>query len=256
MEYNIKIMGDGFISSGQYDTIKIMGDTKSSGNVAAKEVTINGSAEFSGDCDFKKLKINGDTKVKGSLKSEYVKINGDLKANDDCEIDTLIVRGCAAFNCNVKCNNVTIYGDTTIKGNLYAKEIKIYGQIKVDKDIECENIVIDGAIECEGLINAEDIQIYLSGSSYCNELGAGSVTVLKHNKKSILKFLSFASLSRKRFSCKTIESDYIKLENCDITNIRGKQVDLLSNCNVENIEYNQNLNISKNSAVKNHTKVC
>ncbi|MGL5642186.1 MAG: hypothetical protein ACRDDM_07955, partial [Paraclostridium sp.] len=55
-------------------------------------------------------------------------------------------------------------------------------------------------------------------------------------------------------NCK-IEGDYIKLENCDITNIRGKQVELISNCNIDNIEYTSNLNISKNSNVKNHVKI-
>ena len=255
MNHDIKIMGDGFISPGEYEKISVMGDATSTGNVKAIQVKVNGNAVFSGDCDFGSLKINGDATIKGSLISNYLKINGDLTVDKNCELDTLIVRGDAKFNYDIECNNVTIYGDTNIKGNLKAKEVRVIGHISVDGDIECENIVIDGSIDCNGLINSEDITIYLKGKSRCNEVGATNINIRKQNNKSILTFLSLSSILTKSFKCSTIEGDYIKLKNCDITNIRGKQVDIISNCNIDNIEYTSNLNISKNSTVKNHVKI-
>lgn len=49
MKKSIKISGDGFISEGEYDVVKIMGDVSSIGNVYAREVKINGDAEFRGN---------------------------------------------------------------------------------------------------------------------------------------------------------------------------------------------------------------
>ena len=78
MKKSIKISGDGFISKGEYDVVKIMGDASSIGDVYAREVKINGDAEFRGNLDFGKLNIRGNTYINGDIKVSKSKINGDF----------------------------------------------------------------------------------------------------------------------------------------------------------------------------------
>ena len=98
MKKSIKISGDGFISEGEYDVVKIMGDVSSIGNVYAREVKINGDAEFRGNLDFVKLNICGNTHINGLIK----------------------VRG------NIECENITIKGSIQCDGVLQAQSVSIY----------------------------------------------------------------------------------------------------------------------------------
>ncbi len=52
---SIKILGEGFISSGEYENIKIVGSSKSKGNVKSNEVKVLGDAKFEGDINIKIL---------------------------------------------------------------------------------------------------------------------------------------------------------------------------------------------------------
>lgn len=252
MKNNIKIAGEGFINSGEYEKVVINGSANSLGKLCANKVKVNGSGYFKGDSNFNYFKVNGESSINGCLSSENVKIHGELKVDDNSSIDELIVHGNARFNCDLKCNNVTIIGDLKVKGKLCAKEMDIHGNIYVDGDIECDNIIVKGAIECGGLLNAEKIDIYLRGNSYCKDIGTTSVNILKYNPKS---FIKMPHILGKKFECDTIEGDFINLENSEVVNIRGKDISLLTNCNIENVEYHNELIISKNSTVKNNIKV-
>ncbi|EQJ57574.1 polymer-forming cytoskeletal family protein [Clostridioides difficile P32] len=65
---SIKILGEGFISSGEYENIKIVGSSKSKGNVKSNEVKVLGDAKFEGDINIKNFVVNGKTIIRGILK--------------------------------------------------------------------------------------------------------------------------------------------------------------------------------------------
>ena len=111
MKKSIKISGDGFISKGEYDVVKIMGDASSIGDVYAREVKINGDAEFRGNLDFGKLNIRGNTYINGDIKvyAKEININGLVK-----------VKG------NIECENITIKGSIQCEGTLKAQSASIY----------------------------------------------------------------------------------------------------------------------------------
>lgn len=251
---SIKIAGDGFISPGDYENIKIMGNAKSNGDVKCEDVKINGDAKFSGDLEFRKFKVNGDSDIKGNLKAGNLKVNGNLYVNGSCEIDELIVNGDCKVDCNIKCNNVTIRGDLKLRKNLYAKEIKIYGDSKIEGNIECEAITIQGAINCNGLLNAENVYIYPRGIAYCKEIGATNIEIVKPKDISFFKF-KISWDARGSFKGDLIEGDFIKLENVVVKDVRGKDISLISNCEIDSIEYTESLDVSKDSTVGNISKL-
>lgn len=219
MENNIKVVGDGTINSGEYDNIKIVGNGTVLGNIKGKEVKVTGSSDFNGEGEFEKLKVNGNV----------------------------------VFNYNVKCNNVTINGEGIVRGNLYGKEVKINGRIIVEGDIECEDIIIRGEIKCKGLLNSERIRIYLRGESECNEIGTSNIEVLKKDSINLINI--FDKFGYKKFICNSLEGDFIKLENSNIINVRGKDIFIKEDCNIDNLEYTGNLNVDKRSNIKNKVKI-
>lgn len=251
---NIKIAGSGFINGGSYGKIKIMGSASSTGDVCGEHVVINGDASFNGNLDFNYFKVNGDARIDGHLKASEVKLNGDLTISGSCEIDKLVVNGDFKIDGAIKCNNVTIRGDLKGKDSVYANELNIYGRLKIDKNVEGENIKIHGDIKCDGLLTGEKIVIYPSGRSTCKEIGATNLDVLKYKSIGIWPFrISFGN--RGTLKCDLIEGDNISLEKTTAKTIRGKNVSLLSKCEVGNIEYSDTVEISTDSTVKSSTKV-
>lgn len=250
----IFIAGDGFISSGDYESIKIMGSAKSSGDIKSGEVKVNGDARFNGKLEFGRFKVNGDAYIIGNIKAGNIKINGNLDIDGSCEFDTMVVNGDCEINCDIRCNNVTIRGDMKIRKNLYAKEIKIYGDSKIEGNIECEDIKVYGGINCKGLLNAENIFINPRGRSYCREIGATNIEISKTNNISFFK-IKLPWDGRGTFRGEVIEGDFIKLENTEVKDLRGKDISLISKCKIENIEYTDNLEVSSDSIVQNSTKI-
>lgn len=235
MKKSIKISGDGFISEGEYDVVKIMGDVSSIGNVYAREVKINGDAEFRGSLDFGHLSIRGNTYINGNIKAMQAKISGDLLVDGNIEIDKFILIGNCKFNSDIKCEIIDIDGDIDEETNIYAKEVNINGSVKVKGNIECENITIKGAIKCDGILRSKSIIIYPGSESYCNEIKSSRIEILKYKRKYILNLYK---IKHGKFSCRSMKGDDIKLENAD----------------VEYIEYTKNLNISEDCKVEKSVK--
>lgn len=235
MTNSIKISGDGFVSEGKYNVIKIMGDVSSVGDIYAQEVKIKGDAEFNGNLNFEKLNITGNTFVTGDIKVKDSKLIGDLVAEGNLNIDKLIVSGDCKFKSNVKCEIITINGNICIESNLKAKEININGILKVKGNIECENMTINGMIECDGIINATKVIVHPYTSSYCNIINSNKVEVSKYKRKSIF---SRNKIQHGRFYCESIIADDVNLENSEIKYVEYTDNFIIDeNCLIENKLY-------------------
>ena len=236
MKKSIKISGDGFISKGEYDVVKIMGDASSIGDVYAREVKINGDAEFRGNLDFGKLNIRGNTYINGDIKVSKSKINGDFLVDGNTDIDEFVLTRNCKFSFDIRCDIIHKTGDIYVENNIYAKEININGLVKVKGNIECENITIKGSIQCEGTLKAQSASIYPYSESDCNEIKSSKIEILKYKRRNIL---NLCKEKYGRFSCKLMKGDDIKLENTD----------------VEYIEYTKNLNISEDCKIEKSLKI-
>ncbi|MCC0685216.1 polymer-forming cytoskeletal protein [Clostridioides sp. ZZV14-6345] len=250
---SIKILGEGFVSSGEYESIKIVGSAKSKGNIKSDEVKVLGDAKFEGDINIKNFVVNGKAVIRGNLKAERVRVNGQLNIDGDAEIDDLVITAQQKVDGKLKCNNVTIRGQLSVNENMYAQNIKIYGEMRNKSNIECEDIKVYGVIECDGLLNGENIYVYSGGGSYCKEIGATNIKIGR--SKDVFSLVKIINIFSGKFKCDLIEGDTIELEDASIKDIRGKSVSLVDNCDVGNIEYSDNLSISDNSTVKNSIKV-
>ncbi|MGL5314280.1 MAG: polymer-forming cytoskeletal protein [Peptostreptococcaceae bacterium] len=256
MSNNVTIAGEGYISQGTYDKVSVMGSANGEGDIICESLKINGEARFKGKINAKRFKVNGDCDVIGNVKANKLSVNGEAVINGDCKIDTLVINGDLRVNGTLECNNVTIRGELKLKEALLARNLKIYGEIKTDGNIEADEIKIYGQVNCNGLLTGENIFIYPKGISRCNEIGATSIIVDKNNSMDIFKrIFSFGMGSLGRLNCETIEGDNIKLRNTKVNKLNGKDITLISKCEVENLEYTDSLEISSDSNVRNKVKV-
>ena len=239
MSNNVTIAGDGYIGQGTYNKINVMGSANSDGDIICESLKINGEAEFKGNIDAKVFKVNGDCDVEGSVNANKLTVNGDLTVNG-----------------TIECNNVTIRGDITITETLYAKNLKIYGSLKINGNVEADDIKIYGEVNCNGLLTGEEIYIYPKGLSKCKEIGATNILVDSNKNMDIFKrIFAFGMGSLGKLHCDVIEGDNIKIRNTKVDKLNGKNITLISKCEVENLEYTDNLEISSDSRVRNKTKV-
>ncbi|MCE9675219.1 polymer-forming cytoskeletal protein [Paraclostridium bifermentans] len=256
MNNNITIAGDGYISEGSYDKIKVMGSATSSGNISTDILKVNGDARFSGNVYSKEMKVNGECKIAGSLETKNLKVNGDTVIDGDCKIENLVVNGDLCVFGALECNNVTIRGDLKVNKNLNSICMKVYGDLIVKENIEGEDINIYGRINCEGLLTGENIFIFPKGISKCKEIGATYIEVDKPKNIGFgkVKFsLGYGSMGK--LQCDIIEGDSIKIKNTRANQLNGNSIDLISNCDINIIEYNYNLQIGCDCKVGKHIKI-
>lgn len=256
MNNNITIAGDGYISEGNYDKIKVMGNATSSGNINTDILKINGEARFNGNVHSKEMKVNGECQIGGGLEAKNLKVNGDTVIEGDCKVENLVINGDLCVFGILECNNVTIRGDLKVNKNINSINMKVYGDLRAKENIEGEDINIYGRINCEGLLTGENIFIFPKGISKCKEIGATHIEVNKPKNIGFWKAkfsLGYGSMGK--LQCDIIEGDSIKIKNTKVNQLNGNSIDLISNCDINTIEYNDKLEIGCDCKVLKHTKI-
>lgn len=247
---NLNIAGNATIPEGEYNCIKVMGNAKTEGNVTAEELTVSGNAEITNDLEAGKVVIHGNATVKGCLRADYIKVNGNLKVEGGIEAGTLIVNGDGYVKESSRCKEASIKGDLHVDSLFNAMELKIYGNLYSGSDLTGENIVIRGKIRCDGLLNAENITVYSYTKSYCKEIGASNVSIIRPNF-----FARLFSFGQDTFHGDQIEGDSLSLEKVAFQTVRGKSVKIAKHSKVDKVEYTKEIFISKDSEVGSTEKV-
>lgn len=247
----IKIAGNGVINEGKYSKITIMGSAKSNGHVVADEIQVMGNANFDGSVEGGHCAIHGNAHITGDVSLIKLVVNGDLYLDGTCDIRELTVNGKATITGNVTSRSVVTRGGLILNNPLKSEQLKVYGVLNSPTDVSAEDITIEGSIQCKGLLSGENITIHSCASSYCKEIGATNLVVEKpvyhllwlfYNKKNIL-------------TCGSIEADNMKLENVESKIARGKNINLVSNCDISTVEYSESFTKGDHVVIQDLTKV-
>lgn len=218
------------------------------------KVNISGKGSVSGNIDCDRFDVSGMGKVNGDVSSKNLSISGMCTINGDTESNTIDVSGSLHVNKNVNIDDLDVSGIMKIKGKLQANEAKCDGYLKVDGDIECETLDLLGMIQNEGFINCEDLYVQVSGECNCNEIGASCINI-EGKSSSIFNMLMPKKFRNKVLTASLIEGDDIKLENCEVKIVRGKNIKIGQNCKIDTIEYSRNIEVDEKSIVKQINKV-
>lgn len=236
---NISIMGEGSISSGNYQTVRVMGDGKILGYIEAG-----------------KLSIMGTLASESALKVGYLSISGEGKFGA-VDAENIRIMGTGEFNGAVKTKTIKIMGEAEIRDSLKAQEITIMGSLE-GKSLESETFVSNGAFELEAL-NANDIKVTLRGPCKALEIGGETIKVKYPRVKKILldvlDILLFRKTKRVGLIADTIEADSIYLENTVAKAVKGNNVVIGSGCKIRSIEYKETLYIDNSSIVEKSLQI-
>lgn len=211
----------------------------SSGGGKFEDINISGVYSLKGDIICNKLDVSGVLKNSKNIQCEEFKVSGVLKSSEALEAQSINVSGVATIGKNIKSQK--IFGE---------------GCIKVKEEIESENIDLQGNIICEGLINCEDFYLFTEGESKIGEIGATNIEICGEEKsRNIFNIFIPKRIKNNHAYIKVIEGDNIKLSNCDVDIVRGKNIVIDENCKIDTVEYSESIDINELSKVDNINKI-
>ncbi|MDU5021985.1 MAG: hypothetical protein E6269_15690, partial [Clostridiales bacterium] len=186
-----------------------------------------------------KLDVSGVLKNSKNIQCEEFKVSGVLKSSESLQAQSIDVSGVATIGKNIKSQK--IFGE---------------GCIKVKEEIESEKIDLQGNIICEGLINCEDFYLFTEGESKIGEIGATNIEICGGEKsRNIFNIFIPKRIKNNHAYIKVIEGDNIKLSNCDVDIVRGKNIVIGENCKINKVEYSESIDINELSKVDNINKI-
>lgn len=221
---SVKILGESSISGGLYNNITILGEAFTRGNIECNKITVLGELKINAEVKADGIKILGNVVANNKcIVNNKLKILGQLDAKDDFQINKAKVLGKGNFEKNLIFQEITVLGEVNIKGNCEGNFFKSKGQVNVD-----------------GLLSAEKIDIDPKSVNIINEIGGSEIII----KKSRL----FIVIQGKVIS-NIIEGDKITLESTNCKIVRGHDINILTGCVIDKIEYTGTLNKYGDSSI-------
>lgn len=226
---DINISGSGKVNGGRYNEVRIRGTAEVDGNIQCNKYKCSGSSIVNGNVETKTIVISGSTKIKGDLDTEEITVSG---------ISSILG--------NVNAKKVKISGSSDIGGSLHTEDIQIAGSVSINDDCEAEDFHARGGFEIGGLLNAGNIDIELYGGCKVKDIGGENIKVRLGKERFFAKMFNIF-MNSKGLEANTIEGDDIFLENTTAKIVRGNNVTIGDNCNIETVEYRNEINIDSTS---------
>jgi len=214
--------------------LKIYGQGSSCGG-EFRDVIIKGNGQITGDVECRNYSIYGNGEIKGNLNADEIKIKGQ-----------------AEFIGDIKTNEINVQGEVQIRGNLSTEEASITGNFKINENFNAETCKIEGGFEIDGLLSADDLEINMYWPCKVLEIGGTSIKVKNENKFSFLgiKNIIIPKAQNRLLTVDTIEGDDIYLENTNAKIVRGKNIEIGPDCNIDLVEYQENFKDHEKSHVE------
>lgn len=218
-----------------------------------RRVSLNGAGRVSGDVICQAFECNGKGTVNGDLKAENVQISGHGKINGSLESNKAVqIDGHGTIEKSASINKMIISGFATIGGPVKGSELVINGKTTIHGDCEVDCFKSEGAFTIDGLINADDIHIHAYGHCQAREIGGQDIKI-KFRVRGLQKFL-------KRFFTFRVETDLIEGNNIELEGtkakvVRGENIFIGADCEIDLIEYSGSLKNNKGSLVRDIIKI-
>lgn len=219
MTNDLIINGFGTSNGGECHIVTINGKGTIKGNISAEQIEINGQGTFQGIINSKKLEINGSATLEQLTHTDKLSIDGHATFKDNINTKKLRIAGFASINGNVSADTISIEGKTTIKGNCDTEKFSVQGPIKITGTLNAEEITIEPKWKCE-----------------INEIGCRQLNV-RYEKDPFWNVIE--SFINTTLTIGTIEGDDIHLENTKAKIVRGKNISIGKNCQIDLVEYTE-----------------
>jgi cytoskeletal protein CcmA (bactofilin family) len=232
----------------------ILSGSSETGGGSFTKVEINGSGKITGDVQCETFEVNGSGKLYGNITSEDAMIRGSAGIQGDLTSDKIIINGHSSVDGNVSFRELEVKGHSKVGESLKGDYILLEGMMKVKGDCEVESADLNGAFTIGGLLNGDRITIELQGKSKVKEIGGETITV-KRSGPSILNLDKVIKSLSKELEAELIEGDQVKLEYTKAKVVRGNNVEIGPGCEIELVEYGNDLQVSEKAKVKKTEKL-
>lgn len=253
---NLNISGSGSYPGGTFDSVRISGSGKITGDIECDKFSVSGAGKITGNIKCNQCSASGSSKIEGSVVANSISISGSGTMLGNVEAMRMTVSGYCKIGGDVSGGSVAISGSGKVMGDIKCEKVTISGAITTEKNIEAEEVNIRGCIKNRGFINAEKIRIDTKGTGYnlteFNEIGA--TTVYINNDEGIatglFNRLMELFITTHKVKGKLIEGDTVWIEHTKVNIIRGNNVKIGPYCEVEEIEYKESIEIDETAVVK------
>lgn len=132
----------------------------------------------------------------------------------------------------------------------------VRGTLEVESDVNAERFTSWGAFNIRGLLNAGNVEIYLYGPCKVREIGGEKIVVRRNAPGKFLKLIkTFFFAHGGGLEVEVIEGDEIYLEATRAKIVRGNKVEIGPECEIEVVEYLDELTVVPEAKVKVQRKI-
>ncbi|MBU3204315.1 polymer-forming cytoskeletal protein [Clostridium algidicarnis] len=259
---DIKISGSGSAGGGSYDEVKISGSGKITGDLDCNLLKISGSGKIDGNIKAKDIYTSGSFKSIGNVKCNEFKGSGSSKVMGDMEADEFSCSGSMKVDGNLNGIDMSISGSIGISKRLSGTNLKCTGVLDVEENCEVEEFKSFGAFNIKGLLTADNIAINIGGYCRAKEIGGEKIEI-KIGPQKVFNFFGLENILGSLFNnysgnvleSEIIEGDEIYLECTRAKVVRGNNIFIGKDCEIERVEYKGELTIEDSKAVKESIKI-
>lgn len=140
-----------------------------------------------------------------------------------------------------------IAGKGTIGGNVTGEEFKVNGQATIEGNCEVDTFSSEGQFTIGGLLSADEININIHGTCRAKEIGGQTIKV-RHRSGTLSRL--FKTVFGLQLEAELLEGDNIDIDYAHIRTVRGNNITVGPNCEIELIEYTGVLTVDKSANVK------
>jgi cytoskeletal protein CcmA (bactofilin family) len=232
---DLRIDGSGTSTGGEFDSVKINGSGRITGDLCCRLFRINGSGHVLGSLEAEDGKISGSGNIDGPVKARQFKISGSGKLR----------RGISG-------DNLTISGSATIGSDLNVQHITVDGSVKVDGNCSGETFHVNGGFDINGLLNCDEITADLyQCRSRVKDIGGSKIRINLGTASGFRLIKAILTLGSEQtiLEADSIEGDEIVLENTAAKVVRGSQVTIGRGCVIDLVEYKERYDKSADARV-------
>lgn len=236
--------------------LKISGVGNSRGG-RFNEVRISGAGDVEGDIECNLFKSSGASDLKGNLKSKIVEISGASDIGGNVTAEEIYVSGASDISGDVQTKKIKISGASDIKGSLHAEEVDISGSIDIKNDCEADTFRASGKFKIGGLLSGDKIDISIGGKCCAKEIGGENINIKLSTSvgSGIIRSIKEVFNVREYLVAELIEGDEIYMESTVAKVVRGNNITIGPDCDIDLVEYRGEIKLNNGSRIKEQKKL-
>lgn len=258
MEQNlqdVRVSGAGKISGGKYRNVKISGAGTISGDVECISFETSGASNVNGSVNAKEVTVSGASNINGDVKATEVKLSGASEIKGNLDAEEIRISGGSDIKGNITTKKIKVSGASHIRGNLQAEEVEVSGSVEIKEDCEAENFRARGGFEIGGLLNAGNVEVSIYGRCRVREIGGEKIDIRKGTANILESIIKYIFVQGERLTTSVIEGDDVYLEATTAKIVRGNNVTIGPDCNIDAVEYRNTISIAQDSTVKTQKNI-